>query len=1303
MVPVRCAATQTLLPFEKHLIDVLGCSEDEYQAFVAEVRRKGTERGPEYQHIPDIRNDPVTATVVSIVVGLAATAASVALAPKPKLPSLKPRSAKADSSTTKFRTRQLVSQTASDIFTPSYGFDAAQELAAYGNTVPIAFTKRTADGTGGLLISPALVWSRIKSWGSYQVMEIVCIAGQGDMAKPDLAGIFLGNNVLDGIYDEYFDFYWNGGFEVRSPGSRLQMFNLRYGNFSIDNGRGDYEDAFYAPTREGANQAAFSGAFTPTSQTRFGVYSAIPNGTPYRPNWEVVSALKDYEADAKIQAHNKQRKFVDPWLMAEHPYGGVNGANGDIRPRDGGMPGTGTNYARRVGIIDHRSAATGALTTHQLTNEYREYWGTRWTNITREVEVNPGDIITILLGRGRQQQRPFPSPSPNVSAVSLDDVRSAVEAEANKYDQMLSMGATFMIGRSTWQVIERPSVRYDAQVHSGSGYLIRLKCLEVWSQRQRKIGILDQRAVTVEDWVYNGNIDETFYSILKYQMGTFQNTRACDVTEIGIKSQVWTRFNGITNFNSLLVPFYMRQSNLNGITLQAGTLTGYAHRMSFFALDVRPANAEAYRTERSNEGWVNLGPYLFAVIGDSPIDIYSFIRVQQPIRGQFEYRLRPFPAAVQAQQAGGNADVFALDGSKTPTPDNDRQGNKSWTWDTYMGRFTISGRGEFAKPKDYFTHRSMAGVPEDPVTGQDNIESVTFGEWVPDPDNATVSLLHVRANENGPGYSAGQDINENTLSNVMAIFFDEDPYFDGLGSGVVRTKSGWVYSRDGKSVSMTLRVRSFRRDYSHTPRNYWWRIESTTVDSVTGEWSSNDTFVKNARNVNGVQFGFTYQVEIPNRYVEFDTPRTRTRLFQQYSGIAETSHYGDLITRSCDSGPEHEVVYVNECLAENVIPQYDNCAVVGLKLKSSENFQQVDQLRCYMQNGLEVERLVEGGTGPSNLLTDLLWYLFTNTDTGSGSIVNSDLIDRDALTTTGRYLQANKLYFDGVVAEPINIRSWLAGVAPSMLSYIALKNGKFSLEPALPYNNSSYEIDYTRPVQISAMFTDGNILEDTFNVEWLELEERKLFQAAIIYRTSEVNEFPQEETLVVRYNESNAASLPLEEFNLEYVTGMQHALKAARYFLALRKHQTHSISFRTLPWGLSLSPGDFIRVSTEASPYSPANNGIVKADGQIVSVSELSDGSYNVYAWERQTGDVRQSTLRVSNGVATNLRDSVFSIINNNASSQVYQVESIDIDEEGIVSISASNYAVDSSNRSMIARDVVDADNAFTVIGGPVE
>ena len=48
---------------------------------------------------------------------------------------------------------------------------------------------------------------------------------------------------------------------------------------------------------------------------------------------------------------------------------------------------------------------------------------------------------------------------------------------------------------------------------------------------------------------------------------------------------------------------------------------------------------------------VNMGPYLFAVVGNSPLSIYSFIRIQHPDRVQFEYRLRPFNSAIFVEQS----------------------------------------------------------------------------------------------------------------------------------------------------------------------------------------------------------------------------------------------------------------------------------------------------------------------------------------------------------------------------------------------------------------------------------------------------------------------------------------------------------------------------------------------------------------------------------------------------------------------------------------------------------------------------
>jgi hypothetical protein len=327
-----------------------------------------------------------------------------------------------------------------------------------------------------------------------------------------------------------------------------------------------------------------------------------------------------------------------------------------------------------------------------------------------------------------------------------------------------------------------------------------------------------------------------------------------------------------------------------------------------------------------------------------------------------------------------------------------------------------------------------------------------------------------------------------------------------------------------------------------------------------------------------------------------------------------------------------------------------------------------------------------------------LWYLITNRDTGVGSIVNSVLVDRDSLVTTGKYLRANRLFFDDAIAEPVNLRSWLAEVAPSVLCYSTLKNGRLSIEPALPYHDDGV-IDTTRPILISAMFTEGNIIEDSLQITWLELENRKLFQAAIIYRISRPNQFPEQKTVIVRYDTPDKGDLAIEEFELNHITSTEHALRVARYFLAVRKHQTHTITFRTLPWGLDLAPGQYIRVASKLSPYNPANNGIIQSDGTVVAASPIADGSFNAYYWDREEQTVSEGQLVISGGVAQNLRNTVFSIQDGNEDSQVYQIEAIDVDQEGIVTIQASNYPVDAENRSVIARDVLDSDNEFEIIG----
>jgi hypothetical protein len=1301
MVPYRHPVEQVLLPYEKRLIAALGCSEQEYKEFVREVERRYSERPEEFAHIPDIRNEAFSLTtfLVNLAISAIFTAAAMLLTPKPKQPK-------------QVEQRQLGSRRGKDIYAPSFGFDSLQELAEYGQTVPIAFTRREGaidstdqdsdKGTGGLLISPELVWSRMKSWGGYQIAELVTIAGQGNMAKPDLAGIFLGNNALDGIYEDYFDFYWNGGFEAQGSGSRIRAYNLRYGNLAIDGDRDNpglsgADQVFYAPTSDALSQPAFCGAFTPSSQTRFGVFTGVPNGTPFRPNWRIISIPDAGEGKQRRQSKNQQKKYVDPYLMDKHPFGGFS--KDDDNTSKAGMPGTGTNYARRIGIVKHIRGATVTTISHGVRDRNGEdAVNESWNNLKREVDCEVGDKIEVRIGKGRQTETPFAADG--IDDVDLSDIRSAVQSESARYDALFNRGSTWMVGRTTWRVIARSTDDpYDGSVqdHVDNGITITLECIECWSRTQKKIGLVAEEAITVADYLpftqEGDDIHEAFYPLLKYELGTFQNTRACDVTEIGIKSQVWSKFEGITNFNTVPSPGKVAEANDDDIQLAEGKITSFAHRMSFFALDVRPSNYDS--SIGSNNGWVNIGPYLFAVVGNSPVDVYSFIRIQHPERKQFEYRLRPFNSAVFVEQSNGEGDVFVLDGA--------RFGADGWKGETVYGDFFIGARGYKAQPRDYFTHREMAAVPE-LITDEDGRISIRYNSPQKDTSVFNVQKVSITANETASGYADGDEIRPNTLSNILSLALGVDPYFANDGAGLdvgdKATIENWNYTREsGREVFMKLHLIAYEKNYAHTVRNKWWRVESVELVSFNGEFSEGETFDKYARNANGVQFAFKYKFLHPTNSagaVGFET--TATRLWQKYSGLAEVSHYGDLISRSCDNGAEHEVVYVNESLSEEEIPQYEGCALAGLKLKSSDNFNQLDQLRCYMKNGIEVERLIDGDIASSNLLTDLLWYLITNKDTGAGSILNSALVDKDLLTTTGRYLRANKLYWDDVVAESINLRTWLASQAASVLCFVSLRNGKMAIEPALPYDGN-YKINDSEPVTISAMFTEGNIIEDSLEITWLELEERKMFQAAVIYQQSRVNQFPEQKTLLAYYGTDNS-NLPIEEFSFKHITSDEHAAKVARYFLSLRKHLTHTITFKTLPWGLNLEAGKFIRVASELSPYRPDNNGIIQPDGTIVAVSALADGAYNVYYWERQTTAVSEGVLHVKNGKATELFNVVFSLKESSgSSSEIYQIEALDIDEDGIVTIKASNYAVDENGISQLAKDVLDTAGAITIEG----
>ena len=147
-----------LLPYEWQLIGALGCTKEEYQQYKAEFYRRAKERGDAYAHIPDIRCDPVT-IAVNIIVGIALSAVSALLQPKPSQPKQQKQR----------QSINLGDDVGATRFNKSTQFDSVQEIARIGDVIPIMFGNYdSVEKTGGLSMQPPLLWSRMYSFGSHQ-------------------------------------------------------------------------------------------------------------------------------------------------------------------------------------------------------------------------------------------------------------------------------------------------------------------------------------------------------------------------------------------------------------------------------------------------------------------------------------------------------------------------------------------------------------------------------------------------------------------------------------------------------------------------------------------------------------------------------------------------------------------------------------------------------------------------------------------------------------------------------------------------------------------------------------------------------------------------------------------------------------------------------------------------------------------------------------------------------------------------------------------------------------------------------
>lgn len=1197
LVPVNQPFQRSLLPFEKELVALIGCSEKEYRDFVYETSRRAVIRPAEYKHIPDIKAEAsLIVAIVSLVVGVASSVASYVLRPK--------ISGQPSQSGGRI---DLASRQGADRFAQTFGFDSTAQVASYGDPIPIIWTRYTGT-TGGVLVSPRLVWSRLFSGGSQQSAKLMFVVGEAGVSPPDLAGIYLGNNGLDVIAPNNFAFWWNSN-------GRIQRANLLYGTQGGEQAgdRQPQSDVLFNP----AGTGAFAHAFTPSNNTQFGISNSIANGTQYRPNWRIISVPASLSV--KNQLERDRGKISG--------YGYYNDSAGNRW-----QVGVGLNYPRRLGING------GNKTTINVS-----------VGTTLEFIISGTTLRDYLFGGD-----PANVPPETVGGGETTDIDNALDAECAAADGVLQLGEDIMIGGSIWRVTGRKLDTWSP----GATQVVTLLCTEVVDDN--RVGIPGRNYFDSQDFIVRNDgegipaeqakvIGINYWPLSRVNTAVIKNTRPCDITQINIRSNVWGRFNGLANFNTLPTGRQIAIWDSQNVTVTTGTMNEYFQRTSVFTLHYRALGSTT---------WIRTNQY-FCVRGAAPVDQFRQIGIKHNGRKALEFRLIPLSSAVTSRFSS-STNIYWLSGSGSFSLD--------------VGGITISGVGVPVKIDDIQDNKQMVAYGKaTPVINQqtgivtamqydlsfaDN-PAGEFQAWMSELVGAVPDVLSLGSRYTTKEITGYKDIN-NPLDDRQVKFtvsatigsttqgrnkWNSDSVIVKVISSF-SSKTLWASSNpDGTPVYVNFGL--------NTTKSYVFGANSFPVGTFV-----NRRFIITGTKVDTVTTGGS---DTPNRFFELTTQ------------IAEVSYYGSLITRSCDSGPEHQVVSVNEFVAADpdLLPTYKDLTTTGLAIRSGRNLNNIDQIRCWISSGIN----------NSNSFPELVRYLLERS-----SAVSNQLIDVDSIATAHQFTQSRKLLFDGAISDSVNLRSFIAETAPYFLLNFVIGNGKFSLMPAVPASAN---------VPISNIFTAGNIIENSFTVEYLNADQRRDFQALMTYRTHAKNELPILRTCLARFSDV-PTSAPIESFDMSaFCTSRDHAVQVARYFLSTRRRITHAIRFKTAPDGMGIAPGAYIKVALQQGVQGGAfSNGVIDGTGRVTSPTPLANGTYDIVYYKSGMEGINEASLTINNGQTSNteLFNSIFSLANTEINMNVYQVEQVELDEEGLVNVVATEFPADKILSDMAGNSIVESD-----------
>ena len=1310
------AGRRVLLPFEAELCDAVGITKEQYFEFLAQAESIQIEREG-FEHIPDVRNELVTAAgaltlagqiVVSVAVGLTFTAIGMLLTPKPKAGDDDPR--------VDIRRPDNIGN---NRFTPTFGFDSVQELAKLGQTVPLVFAdqrdrenesydKDSKVLRGGTRANSLLTFSMISSLGGSQRLRVFAVAGFVDpesgnliAAKPDYEGLAFGSQLLQDYNPARVAAYFRG--DHRSDRSVLtsdgpikdgDWYEFDRGHFAygaqLKPAEGNPSKCWWHPEEDPNKKRVrvFVGTRNPTNETKFGIYNPMPNGNYLRLEFEMLILPDAAERSISKQVRSRRQK-----MSAKLPvYAAVTKIDGDE-------------------------------VTYTISGK-NDHWD--------DGQPNPKKPDEPL----------YFDPRPEVTG---EDIKNLITQERLRIDTALEEGEMYMLGNQIGVLQRKIGEWNPGELWSDSeaqNVKYKFKMMQDGTGRPPKVRAID---ATEKHW------DPDATGVFQFAEAIVANNIACECTEIGIASTVWKKFNG-TNVNNFPGTDFIQEMEEDdrGAQYDLGRIDAYVTRYSFFHIQIRRQGEDTWSDNINDEG-------VFAVKGNTPVEQFNSIRIYHNM-GQYEFRMRPYPGMLAYHRHVNNGKKIYLLDSKIgldnePNPDNIQQispGGGLSVW--FEGRIenSLSDIASASNPES-FKGAAGPGEGEYNVTGfsPENYGIIGSGNWVNVPD------------KNNPRYK-GPTANDPYWNNDCARFMvlrrvqwpnnrqSFEYFWDGEKVAEVKWLSGTGIPDDDLLAQLETqdpnpsRCNNYDAKDSTTIRyqprgvqtNSWMHIRTDDPNQTVYYYqivrkefkdrvADGEPVIVEPSGGNGSGLRFSLQKftdgsyswtlaskgdgyepgdkvtikELPDDAEKITltvSERVNVQVDPTWWNDGETAPYSKVAdyytqkkeTASHHSQPEHRISYINEFVKaadEATQGTYDDLASVGFVLNSSKQLTSLNQLSVYYREGLEIENLSANGSGQdgvirrSHLFPEIAYFLLTNPQTGAGNIISPRQIDKHSFKVAADFCRANEYYWDGVIDERVNLREFLFQQASYCLLDFRMTGGRFGLVPAVPTDSTGEVLTNDDAIpKINALFTDGNIAD--LKVTTLMPEDRKLMEVEILYREERINQFPMTRTMGVKLQQYRS-DLPVETYDLtQFCTSRRQAINFAKFALKARQWVDHTIEFKTTIQSMAgLEPGHYIRVMSQLCHPDRFLNGHVDDQGAIQASQEVPDGT-EVYYWKPGwTGEdtVRTGTMQVTDGKAnTPFHGSVFAAINQTRTDRVYKIDSIAIGEEGFVEVAATHMAV---------------------------